>query len=236
MLTLLRPLSVNCSATVMTALLQWPALLWVHSCCLHIATSLIGVYGGIPRDSPLANPSLWLRAALLWSCEHTLPYQTWPVCHNVHSNCIRVHFAIAACCCHPLCTYIMTLFCARYISCSRRRLYLPLSCIIQRTHTQLPQLCHFQRATYSFSLSPADADSESVAESGTRHFVGGADRDVVGQLRELKLDLSSYYQVSVIGQLESGETIIGSSTICSLSGTYTGVDSYACMRVYVSAL
>lgn len=122
---------------------------------------------------------------------------------------------------HPLCTYIITLFCARYYKLFQTQIVLPFVMHHStHTHTQFPQLCHFQRATYSFSLSPADADSESVAESDTRHFVGGANRDVVGQLRELKLDLSTYYQVSVRGQLESGETIIGSSTICLLSGTY----------------
>ena len=59
-----------------------------------------------------------------------------------------------------------------------------------------------------------------VAESDTLTFVGGTDRDVEGQLGDLKLgdlklDLSVYYRVRVKSQLEGGEMINAPSTLCS---------------------
>ncbi len=57
-----------------------------------------------------------------------------------------------------------------------------------------------------------------MAESDTLTFVGGTDRDVEGQLGDLKLDLSVYYRVRVKSQLEGGEMINPLSTLCSSSG------------------
>ncbi|XP_064385634.1 uncharacterized protein LOC135334403 isoform X3 [Halichondria panicea] len=80
-----------------------------------------------------------------------------------------------------------------------------------------PDLCHFQSANYSFSLSSAVTNSAPVAKSDTLTFVGGADRDVEGQLGDLKLDLSVYYRVRVKSQLEGGEMINAPSTLCNSS-------------------
>ncbi len=57
-----------------------------------------------------------------------------------------------------------------------------------------------------------------MAKSDTLTFVGGADRDVEGQLGDLKLDLSVYYRVRVKSQLEGGEMINAPSTLCNSSG------------------
>ena len=81
----------------------------------------------------------------------------------------------------------------------------PPNHIYTHTHTVLRSL--------SFSVSHLLVFL--VAESDTLTFVGGTDRDVEGQLGDLKLDLSVYYRVRVKSQLEGGEMINAPSTLCS---------------------
>ena len=84
---------------------------------------------------------------------------------------------------------------------------------------QFPELCHFQKANYSFSLSPADTNSQPVASSDTRTFVGGGDRDIRGQLHNLKLDLKNFYKGRVNAELlGNGGRIAGPAFDCSISG------------------
>ena len=58
--------------------------------------------------------------------------------------------------------------------------------------------------------------------------MGGARKEVRGQLVNLKLDLRSYYQVSVSGQLDNGDTLTGPGSVCTLTGMY--------IIIYVCAL